>query len=113
MKNLKFWKFLVGGSRSQGFRKYLRTADGKLVAKHGILYQHKVSKSDVSTAGEKLKGVVLEEAIARLGGRRESLDEALRNGSVISSKVKGLQVCGSLVVLFGVAEFSKPGVNIL
>ena len=40
MKNLKFFEFPVGGSRSQGFRKYLILEAQKLVSAKTLLLEH-------------------------------------------------------------------------
>ena len=66
---------------------------GKLVVKKGLMWTQEAKKKDKCKKGEDLHGVVLAEAVGKVG-TMENLKQAVRCGAVTRSIVKGLEVLG-------------------
>ena len=72
-----------------------RTAEGRLQPKREIMWQQESEKRDKSKKGSEMNGVVLAEALGKVGGSMDNLKAAIRSGSVVKTSVRGLEVTGA------------------
>ena len=65
---------------------------GKLVEVPEILFKQKSEREDEKKNKEKLDGLILEEALVRVGGSQAALDGAVRGGRVLVQKIGELPI---------------------
>ena len=65
---------------------------GKLQAKSEVLYHHEKVRTDGHQNSEGMQGMIVEEAIARVGGSKEALLAAISQGRIIKRMIGELDV---------------------